>query len=526
MTWLKNIFKADSNLIKKINIFVIVLIVSLLAMSSLSLFSVTEWKKSLERVYVENVQPSEKLTVIIQQADDIRFRLLGFLADRLPASGSKKKIIDGVQSIDVAWDDFFEQLQSEKLKPEEKEVIAKLKNGKVDFDKFVEKSLEELGKENKDKIGDMLDNEWPLVITNFLNPLSKFQEFQIKSIGETYSASTKIVQNFKLVIIGMIVSFLILAFYSIYFINQFKKQSNWAIDNLKKVEEALFQSSVSVKSASDSLTDITNSNRQSVEETSASLEEITNMVRITSEHAIQSSDFAENTSKVAERGEGVVGSMLKSIETINGTISNIIQEMQQMDTDLKTIESIFSEVENKTKVINDIVFQTRLLSFNASVESARAGEHGKGFAVVAEEVGNLAQMSGKAAAEISDLIVNGSKQVSSIVISGKENLAKLSVDAETSVNEGMQKATECNKSFQAISSSLSQIQSLIIELSKSTNEQTIGVSEVNKAMQLISQATEQSAMISSETQSISGQVEVEANNLKRTVDNLVKIFNG
>ncbi|MBC7465119.1 MAG: hypothetical protein H7256_03945 [Bdellovibrio sp.] len=48
------------------------------------------------------------------------------------------------------------------------------------------------------------------------------------------------------------------------------------------------------------------------------------------------------------------------------------------------------EIGNKTKVINDIVFQTKLLSFNASVEAARAGEHGKGFAVVAEEVGKLA----------------------------------------------------------------------------------------------------------------------------------------
>ncbi len=51
------------------------------------------------------------------------------------------------------------------------------------------------------------------------------------------------------------------------------------------------------------------------------------------------------------------------------------------------------DIGDKTKVINDIVFQTKRLSFNASVEAARAGEHGKGFAVVAEEVGNLAQMS-------------------------------------------------------------------------------------------------------------------------------------
>ena len=71
-------------------------------------------------------------------------------------------------------------------------------------------------------------------------------------------------------------------------------------------------------------------------------------------------------------------------------------------------------IEEKTKVINDIVFQTKLLSFNASVEAARAGEQGKGFAVVAEEVGNLATMSGTSAEEISKLLESSISHIESI----------------------------------------------------------------------------------------------------------------
>ena len=72
-----------------------------------------------------------------------------------------------------------------------------------------------------------------------------------------------------------------------------------------------------------------------------------------------------------------------------------------------------------------IVFQTKLLSFNASVEAARAGEYGKGFSVVAEEVGNLAQMSGIAAKDISALLQSSVKKVEQIATESKTKIDRL-----------------------------------------------------------------------------------------------------
>lgn len=526
MTWLFSFFRADSNLIKKIYVFIIVLIISLLAMSSLALFSVAEWKRSLDSFQVGSALPSEKIKIILQETDEIKFRMLGFVAERFPASSAKTKLTEKHEIINTAYNDFLNQIQVSSLKPEEVEVLEQIKVGKGEFDKFIFKALGELANDERENVGTIIDNDLPAITTDFIKPLNKFLEFDATHVQEKYLYSIGTVKSFKYVMIFMIVFFLALAFYAVYFVRQFKKLSNWSIENLKSVEASLVRNSSNVKSASDRLTDITKSNRQSVERTSVSLNEITSMMKVTSDHAMQSNDFAKSTGQTAERGATVVVSMLRSIETINKTISNIIHEMQKMDSDFKTIESIFSEVEHKTKLIHDIVFQTKLLSFNASVESARAGEHGKGFAVVAEEIGNLAQMSGKAAEEISDLIVNGSRQVSTIVTSGKDNLAKLSLEAETSVTEGMEKASECNKSFQAISESLTKIQALIMELTRAANEQSIGVSEVNMGMNLISQTTEQGNLISNETQSISGQVQTEAVNLKETVDSLVRIFNG
>ena len=88
-----------------------------------------------------------------------------------------------------------------------------------------------------------------------------------------------------------------------------------------------------------------------------------------------------------------------------------VETIQKSNEQLQDISEIIVQINSKTTVINDIVAKTELLSLNASIESARAGEQGKGFAVVAEEVGNLAKISGKSAKDIQDLITKSEEQV-------------------------------------------------------------------------------------------------------------------
>src|SRR6056297_538175 len=71
-----------------------------------------------------------------------------------------------------------------------------------------------------------------------------------------------------------------------------------------------------------------------------------------------------------------------------------MRKLEDSISSLEDIKGIVEQIKKKTAVINDIVFETQLTSFNASIEAARAGQHGKGFAVVAEEVGKLARLSG------------------------------------------------------------------------------------------------------------------------------------
>src|SRR5690606_36951178 len=109
-------------------------------------------------------------------------------------------------------------------------------------------------------------------------------------------------------------------------------------------------------------------------------------------------------------------------ETANESMTKLemsIKEILHSNEKIEQLVKVIGNIGEKTKVMDEIVFQTKLLSFNASVEAERAGEHGRGFAVVAQEVGNLAQMSGKSAQEIAEIVKSSIQEAEAITTENK-----------------------------------------------------------------------------------------------------------
>jgi methyl-accepting chemotaxis protein len=258
---------------------------------------------------------------------------------------------------------------------------------------------------------------------------------------------------------------------------------------LEKNAQTTQQSSNKAKSISEQLSSATTQQASSIQETVSTLEQMKSQVDLTLNNVQKSAQKAIESNAKASSGKTVVIRMADSMKEIETANSNIIDEISKGNERIAGIVKIINEISQKTAVINDIVFQTKLLSFNASVEAARAGEHGKGFAVVAEEVGNLAQMSGKASKEISEILSDSISKVNSVIIETNENVKNLVLVGNQKVKNGSEVAGECGIVLDEIVGMSSVVKDMLNQISIATKEQVEGVNNISTAMTQLDQTT-------------------------------------
>lgn len=263
-----------------------------------------------------------------------------------------------------------------------------------------------------------------------------------------------------------------------------------------------------------------------LQETVASVDEISAMVSKNAENAQTSREVSTRGHESAQKGKLAVEGVIQAIEEINRSNTEIMAQIENSNREISNIAQVIGEIGNKTKVIDDIVFQTKLLSFNASVEAARAGEHGKGFAVVAEEVGNLAQMSGNAAKEISQMLQESIQKVEGIVTETRSKMNQLVAAGKEKVEAGTVVAKHCGELLNEIVTDNSEVSRMVSEIAVASSEQSQGVQEVSKAMSQLDQVTQQNATASQDSASAAVQLSKQAEALRGAVSLLNQAIKG
>ena len=196
-----------------------------------------------------------------------------------------------------------------------------------------------------------------------------------------------------------------------------------------------------------------------LEETAAVLEEITANIRNNTQNIQKMATYSNSVTKSSTNGE-----MLANQTTV---------AMDEINTQVNAINEAIS-------VIDQIAFQTNILSLNAAVEAATAGEAGKGFAVVAQEVRNLASRSAEAAREIKTIVENATKKA----------------------NDGKEIANNMIEGYKELNQNITNTINLIQDIETSSKEQLAGIEQINDAVNSLDKQTQQNAQIASQTHDV------------------------
>ena len=286
------------------------------------------------------------------------------------------------------------------------------------------------------------------------------------------------------------------------------------------------QTSSQVAGSSETLSSAVSQQAAAVQETSVSVEELTAMVKKSSDNCTTSAAFSSESRDTVIEGKRAVEEMIRSVDEVSEGNDQIMRSVEEGNRKIAEISSVIADIAAKTKVINDIVFQTKLLSFNASVEAARAGENGKGFAVVAEEVGNLAQMSGRSASEISAIVDESIRKVDQIVADNKANVERFVQIAKTKVQKSQDVASRCGVMFDQVVESTSKVNELIDEISRASSEQSKGIQEITNAMGQIDVATNENSSVTHSVAKAAKDLSDRADGLKEMSSELYETVHG
>ncbi len=354
--------------------------------------------------------------------------------------------------------------------------------------------------------------------------LSNFEQGDAKKlIAEAKSVSES---SINLSIVVGLSGFAISMLLGIWLATTISNQLTVAISELKTSTPELTESASSMSSLSIELSSCATEQAAAVQETAASFVEISAMISRNSDNANNAKSTSTSSLQLVKQGQQAVSNMLTAMDEINNNNEAFNQFMSKNNDELNEMVKVIANISEKTKIINDIVFQTKLLSFNASVEAARAGEQGKGFAVVAEEVGNLAQMSGNAASEIKGLLDESIVKVSKIVSMTKTQVSRLVMDGKEKVESGIAKARECELALNEITKAVATVEALVTEVSVASTEQSQGLHEVNRAMGQIDEVTNQNSITSQHVATNATQVMNLSTLISETTDKLLTLLVG
>ena len=250
---------------------------------------------------------------------------------------------------------------------------------------------------------------------------------------------------------------------------------NVTMGEIQNSSHMVNSSAMQVSGSAQTLSQGATEQASSIEELSATMNDISVKIKETAEMSQHASGLSKETGS--------------AVGTSN-------QKMNEMSRAMQDITEKSQEISKIIKTIDDIAFQTNILSLNAAIEAARAGAAGKGFAVVADEVGNLAQKSAKAA----------------------QNTSSLIEETIEAVNKGARITEETAESLSVVSRKTEKINGIITSISSASEEEAEGIKQLTTGLDQISSVVQSNTATAEESAAASQELSGQADRLNELLE--------
>lgn len=246
-------------------------------------------------------------------------------------------------------------------------------------------------------------------------------------------------------------------------IRQMKDSANLLVSSISQISTTASQLSSSASETSSSISEVT-----------TTMEEVRQTSEISMEKAQNVARSADRTEKISQAGKASTKNTMAGVNRIRKEMNYIAESTVKLSEQTQRIGEIINTV-------TDIADQSNILSVNAAIEAAKAGEHGKGFAVVATEVKILANQSKEATSQIKTILDDIQKATSAAIMATERGTK--------TVEEAVELSEQSGDAIDRLTGDVAESSEAALQITVSTQQQLTGIDQLSQAMESINDAT-------------------------------------
>lgn len=251
-----------------------------------------------------------------------------------------------------------------------------------------------------------------------------------------------------------------------------KRQTHQVMDGVNHLAASISQISATAAQLAASSAETATS----ISEITATVEEVRQSARLSHDKGKQVAEKSELLAHISQEGRRATGDVLGGLQRIREEMDFVAESVMRLSDQGQSIGDIID-------VVRDLADQVNLLSVNAAIEAAKAGEHGKGFAVVAQEMRSLADQSKEATEQVKQILSEIQKATSSAVMAIERGTK--------AVAAGLELGQRTGEAIERLGQGVEEASDSALQIASSSQEQVVGMEQLVLAVQNIREASAQ-----------------------------------